>query len=256
MDEIIGQRRKRLVRAGFASMVEDIREYLDQWEENNKETAQEFLLALGQQLDDLFQIRTAHSESIPVDGMLKKIVDDLPLETVGRKLDICVSADPDIHLFINRMQLETICLGLIRNAVENTPDSGYIEIHVIEKADHTLISVSDTGTGITSASQKHIFKGFFHTQDSGAYASKIPFAFNAGGAGLDLLRIKTLADRHGFLLEMESDRCPHIPMDHDQCCGDRSVCSAVNHAEDCERSGGSTFSLLFPHVLFQAGENV
>jgi light-regulated signal transduction histidine kinase (bacteriophytochrome) len=45
--------------------------------------------------------------------------------------------------------LRDIAEGLIKNAIENTPDGGVIRIGLEQKDDRILLSVTDTGIGIT-----------------------------------------------------------------------------------------------------------
>jgi len=71
--------------------------------------------------------------------------------------------------------------GLIRNAIENTPDKGKINLAVKLKGGGIEFCVHDFGVGIVKDDQKRIFEGFFNTQETLLYSTKTPFAFNAGG---------------------------------------------------------------------------
>ena len=155
----------------------------------------------------------------------------------GRK-DVLILTDPEI--------LEKVLEGLLKNAVENTPDEGLIGI-VLEQAGHRgLLKVQDFGTGITEENKKYIFDGLFSTQETELYSSKKPYDFNAGGKGLDLLRIKVYAQRFQFDISMRSQRCVHLPTDRDFCPGRISLCAPCKRVEDCLASGGSTFFVSFP----------
>ena len=101
--------------------------------------------------------------------------------------------------------------GLLKNAIENTPDEGRVEIFVKKKGAGTLLEVRDFGVGITSENQIRIFEGFFTTRETMDYSSKNPYDFNAGGKGADLLRIKIFSERYGFKIVLKSSRCPLIP---------------------------------------------
>ena len=135
--------------------------------------------------------------------------------------------------------------GLLKNAVENTPDEGLIEIAARSSGNGVSIDVCDHGIGITVDNQENIFGGFFHTLDTKYYSSKRPFEFNAGGAGLDLLRMKVFAERFGFSIGVDSTRCKFIPLDTDICEGKISACPFVRKRSECLSSGGSTFSIKF-----------
>jgi hypothetical protein len=78
------------------------------------------------------------------------------------------------------------------------------------------------------------------------YSSKRPYAFNAGGKGADLLRIKILAERYGFQITQASRRCRFIPRESDLCPDRISRCPFYQSAEDCLHSGETEFSVYFP----------
>ena len=106
--------------------------------------------------------------------------------------------------------------------------------------------VRDYGIGITDDTKMRVFEGFFTTQDSAAYSSKVPFDFQAGGKGSDLLRIKVFSERYNFTIRMESSRCGSIPDDSDTCPGTISDCPSCTDARDCHLSGGTTVFVYFP----------
>jgi len=60
-----------------------------------------------------------------------------------------------------------VCISLLKNAIENTPDEGKIEVNGQCKDNEIRIDVHDYGVGITSQNQKMIFGGFFHTRGYG-----------------------------------------------------------------------------------------
>jgi signal transduction histidine kinase len=154
--------------------------------------------------------------------------------------DLCLSMAPSI--------LEDILEGLLKNAVENTPDGGMVRVLMEQREKEVLLKVQDFGIGITEENQKQIFNGLFPTQETELYASKRPYDFNAGGKGLDLLRMKVYGERFGFGLSMESRRCIYIPADRDLCPGRISECPHCRGSEDCQTSGGSTFCVSFPMI--------
>ena len=136
--------------------------------------------------------------------------------------------------------------GLLKNAIENTPDEGKIEVS-LKGTDHEIrIDFRDYGFGISPQNKKLIFQGFFHTQDTMDYSTKKPYQFNAGGTGSDLLRTKVFSERYGFSVGFESTRCKFIPDDTDECPGKISECRFIKTRSECLSSDGSTFSVRFP----------
>jgi signal transduction histidine kinase len=172
-------------------------------------------------------------------GMAKQKADhrEILYFVEGRK-DIPVLSDSEI--------LREMLEGLLKNAIENTPDEGMIRIMLEQTGERALLRVQDFGTGITEANQRYIFDGLFTTQETELYSSRKPYDFNAGGKGLELLRMKVYGHRFGFDLWMESRRCLHLPTDQDLCPGKISLCRHCREVQDCLSSGGSTFFVSLP----------
>jgi hypothetical protein len=141
--------------------------------------------------------------------------------------------------------LRKVCGGILRNAIENTPDEGIIEVRSKKDNESLVVEFIDYGVGISPQNQRMIFGGFFHTQDTNRYSSKARYDFNAGGWGTDLLRAKVLSERFGFYIGFSSKRCRHVPLDSDECIGKISACPFIRRREDCLHSGGSNFTLQF-----------
>jgi PAS domain S-box-containing protein len=147
---------------------------------------------------------------------------------------------PDIRIPVEPLQ--KVVDGLIRNAVENTPDGCGIQVQVHEKGRHVELVVHDQGIGLTEEAQKRIFEGFFTTQETLQYSSKTPFDFNAGGKGADLLRMKIFSERFNFKISMTSKRCSRLPDATDRCPGSQAACDK-NPGPACD--GSTRVSVLF-----------
>jgi PAS domain S-box-containing protein len=138
--------------------------------------------------------------------------------------------------------LQKVVDGLIRNAVENTPDGCDIQVRVHETGRKVELVVHDQGIGLTKDAQKRIFEGYFTTQETLQYSSGQPFDFNAGGKGADLLRMKIFSERYHFKISMTSKRCSHLPNPTDRCRGIKDVCDK-DPGPACD--GNTRVSVLF-----------
>jgi signal transduction histidine kinase len=163
-----------------------------------------------------------------------------------RSVEIVQRLEETPAVFLPPEVLRKVIDGLIRNAIENTPDEGRIEVEVVRDRDGSLLVVRDCGVGIPDESRKLVFEGFFTTRDTMTYSTKRPFDFGAGGKGADLLRMKIFSERYGFEVRMESSRCRFIPGENGQCPGKISDCSFCRGKEDCRASGGTVFAVFFP----------
>jgi PAS domain S-box-containing protein len=196
--------------------------------------------------DQFLPATTEDFQSIDLLSFVRSLLDKIKEAASHRNIHYRLEGVNNLFITINPVVLKEICEGIIKNAIENTPEKGRIRIALEQKDDRMWIHVTDSGIGITDENQKFILDGLFHTKETDLYTSKKPYAFGAGGKGFELLRIKTYAHRFGFDITFKSRRCEYIPTDLDLCPGDISLCNKCEMTEDCTLSGGTTFSLSFP----------
>jgi signal transduction histidine kinase len=213
------------------------------------------LLAIEEEVDTIVRSRhegeeqggePAVAESIALRPFVERMLEQLKVRASHRDIRVRLDVSGDDTVAMDPGILEHVLMGLLRNAVENTPDEGTLAIVSARQGNRVRLEIRDFGIGITEENQKFIFDGLFHTQATDLYASRKPYDFNAGGKGLDLLKAKAYARRLGFDLSMQSRRCVHLPTDRDVCPGTISACRHCQRPDDCLASGGSTFCLSLP----------
>ncbi len=165
-------------------------------------------------------------------------------EEQNRKVNILFDLE-DGDLLIPGHVLNAIMEGLIRNAIEATPDNGSVFVNGSIKGDRYIFTVKDTGVGIPESAKKLIFEGFYPVQETENYSSGRPYSFNAGGKGIDLLRIRMFSELYGFKLSFITKRCPHLADDAEMP-GDIGRCEHCSSPEECANLGGSEFTVDFP----------
>jgi signal transduction histidine kinase len=201
---------------------------------------------IGRRIDELFGPKHSEPENVHVDRFVTEKLKELEPFHMHRQVELITNLQPAPAISLPVDTLGKVVKGLIRNAIENTPDEGRIEIAVGSKGHSVELSVRDYGIGIRPEHQANVFEGFFPTQDTMLYSSKKPFDFNAGGRGADLLRMKIFSERYNFKLTMTSARCKFITGGDNTCPGRISKCAFCKSPEDCYQSGGTTFHVVFP----------
>jgi PAS domain S-box-containing protein len=201
---------------------------------------------LRKRIEGIYGSRQSEIAEVPLDRYVQERVQTLQPQFSHRRSEVITRMVQVPRVSIPEDVLRKVVDGLIRNAIENTPDGGRVEVAVHRKGLGAELVVQDYGVGITVENQKRIFEGFFSTQETIAYSSKQPFDFNAGGKGADLLRIKIFAERYDFRIHMDTTRCHFIPRDEDVCPGRISECRFCHGQEDCLASGGTAFRVFFP----------
>jgi signal transduction histidine kinase len=103
-----------------------------------------------------------------------------------------IDLEPDLTLYGDAMQLQSLLLNLGMNAFHAMPKGGYLSIKTCRDLDHVRIIVSDTGCGIPPSLHKRIFEPFFTTRGE------------AGGSGLGLANARTIMHNHAGEISVES----------------------------------------------------
>ncbi|KPJ77970.1 MAG: hypothetical protein AMJ54_05820 [Deltaproteobacteria bacterium SG8_13] len=210
------------------------------------ETGDEALVErIRSRIDGIFGLRNPEPEMLAPGPFVEKLMEQLQPAFSHRSLDVDFHADKTESIWIPPEVLTKIVRGLIRNAVENTPDDSRVEVSVRNGEEGPELIVRDFGVGITEENQRLIFEQFFTTSDTLQYATRKPFDFNAGGRGFDLLRMKIFSERYHFNIRFSSRRCRYIPHDGDVCPGDIEACDPCSLQQHCLESGGTTVTVQF-----------
>jgi PAS domain S-box-containing protein len=200
---------------------------------------------LRRHIDKLFGRRDVRSEKIRLDQFVEKKIQALQPRFAHRRCRVVtrVTAVPDIWIPVD--VLDKIVEGLVRNAVENTPDGGRIILSVREGKIGPELEVDDNGIGISEENQGLIFENYFTAYDTMQYSTRKPYDFGAGGKGFDLLRMRIFSERYDFKLNMRSTRCRLLSDEANTCPGDIEACVRAGQGKDCPESGGTTVTVQF-----------
>jgi PAS domain S-box-containing protein len=210
------------------------------------ETGQEdAALRIRQRVQKIFAPSDESPVFIRLDRFVEATIQSMRPRFSHRQIELTTDLVAVGAVLIPESVLAIIVEGLLRNAIENTPDGGCVKITVRQDNQHTLMEVKDFGVGITTQNQPLIFEHNFSTRDIMQYASGQAYDFNAGGKGFDLLRMKIFSERYRFDLHMESTRCRHIPNDENLCPGKIELCKHCSCPKDCLASGGTTVFVRF-----------
>lgn len=92
----------------------------------------------------------------------------------GQKIQYTHSGNNEV--FTDKRLVKNILLNLVSNAIKFSPDNSVITISCTNFTDHFILSVKDSGIGISEEDQQHLFERFFRARN----------ASNIQGTGLGL----------------------------------------------------------------------
>jgi signal transduction histidine kinase len=87
--------------------------------------------------------------------------------------------------------------NLISNALKFTRDGGEVNVTVAVEGNSVVVTVSDTGLGMSPEDQQHIFERFFRAEVASHRAIQ--------GLGLGLTIVKAIVDAHGGTIAVQSE---------------------------------------------------
>jgi DNA-binding response OmpR family regulator/anti-sigma regulatory factor (Ser/Thr protein kinase) len=107
------------------------------------------------------------------------------------------SAVDEIVVYVSKEKFDKILTNIFSNAFKFTPEFGKIDVSVSEKNNFVVISISDTGIGISKEKTNRIFDRFYQADSSSTREQE--------GTGIGLSLAKELVELHKGKIEVESE---------------------------------------------------
>jgi DNA-binding response OmpR family regulator len=101
------------------------------------------------------------------------------------------TSEDKILVYFDRYKLERVFYNLISNAFKYTPEKGKISIHVKKKGEEVIISIKDSGVGISEEYLDKIFDRFFEIPIHNSLAEK-----STKGTGIGLSIANNIVKLH------------------------------------------------------------
>ncbi|MBR1529602.1 MAG: HAMP domain-containing histidine kinase [Oscillospiraceae bacterium] len=120
---------------------------------------------------------------------------DFESEWEKKEIQIETEIQEDVMLYSDPDLLSLVWHNLISNAIKFTEPSGTVSVTLKKLETQVLVSVEDTGCGISPETGKHIFDKFY--QGDTSHASK--------GNGLGLALVKRIIDITGSEISVQSE---------------------------------------------------
>jgi signal transduction histidine kinase len=178
----------------------------------DEQTVQQYLVQAKKQIDrlsllveDLFQVSQLDTGSLPLQleaASLSDLISDT-LESFSAlaaqsRVTLSGSAAPGVDpLMIDVQRMGRALNNLVSNALRHTPPEGRVDIHAGLTDDGVLLSISDTGEGISPDDLPYVFERFYRGEKSRSRAS--------GGADLGLAITRGIVEAHGGSIRVESE---------------------------------------------------
>lgn len=158
---------------------------------------------LARTVSDLMELAQSESEQIKLNReredlseLVQTAVDGMRGQAGEHGIKISGAVQQNVVGLFDAGQIWRLLLNLLDNAIKFNHNGGTIDVALSVHNDVAIISITDTGSGITPDEQVHIFERGYRS--SSARKSQVP------GTGLGLHFARSIAEAHGGHIEVAS----------------------------------------------------
>ncbi len=149
---------------------------------------------------DLNRIETGRivleKTNVPFGSLVENSINENKPAAEQKRIQLTANLETDPTIHADAGKLERVVGELISNAIKYTSEGGSVEVSLTQSDDKVILSVKDSGIGMTKEECEKIWERFYRTNASKTFAK---------GSGLGLSIAKELVEMHGGKLEVESE---------------------------------------------------
>jgi signal transduction histidine kinase len=152
------------------------------------------LMDISEAEHGVLQLRRA---PVPLGALLKEVAELYEDVAEVKKVTVTLEAvaDPDVVVDGDRDRLRQAFANLLDNAIKYTPSGGSVRVGVRPDGPRAVVSVQDTGAGISAAHLPRIWERLYRADPSRSER----------GLGLGLSLVKAFVEAHGGTVEAMSE---------------------------------------------------
>ena len=141
----------------------------------------------------------AQRQSVCLNDLIHDLVEEFSAlaDANGLTLTAEIQVTRELHILVDEDQVYRLISNLVMNSIQYTPTKGSITLSLNRDDNYAIIQVRDTGMGIASEEQAHIFDRFYRVNSDRSRQT--------GGSGLGLAIAKAIAEAHGGNLQVQSE---------------------------------------------------
>ncbi len=186
---------------GYLEAIEDKMISLDKNNLKEMKEETERIVSLIEKLNEFAEaqnkIFNLQKEKVNLTDIIRNVLKRREKYFKEKNLEIELDIENELIIEADRDSLFQIFNNLIENAVKYNQENGLIKIKSKLKKDKVVISIADTGIGISDEDLPYIFERFYRADKSRSTKN--------GGSGIGLAVTKELIDAHQAEIFVESD---------------------------------------------------
>lgn len=135
-------------------------------------------------------------KSLKIHPILSECITLLQGNALYKEITVHLDVDTDIEAYFDEVTMHTVFRNLLSNAVKFTPENGSIRFHSQVKDEYLVVSVEDSGVGMSEEAIHRLFEKKEHYTSLGTRDEK--------GSGFGLIMVRDFIDQNKGKLEVES----------------------------------------------------
>jgi two-component system, OmpR family, phosphate regulon sensor histidine kinase PhoR len=138
-------------------------------------------------------------EPVSVLDVLEKVTSTLQMQASQKEIDLSLELPKDLpnHIDADPALFHQAVYNLVENAIKYTSEGGQVFVRVHNQVNDLVFEIQDTGIGIAPEDMARLFEKF--------YRGKAREARTRAGTGLGLAIVRSIAERHGGRVWVESE---------------------------------------------------
>jgi two-component system, NtrC family, sensor histidine kinase HydH len=138
------------------------------------------------------KVRKLNQEPSNLNLQVKQVIDFFRPKAAEAGIEIVDYLAADLPtVLLDREAFHGALLNLVLNAEQAMPDGGQLVVRTSTVGEGVALDLIDTGCGMSTETQAHIFDAFFSTKGS--------------GSGLGLPTVRKIVDAHGGSISLQSE---------------------------------------------------
>jgi len=137
-------------------------------------------------------------KKVNINHLISSVIENFRINVENRngKITVSLNADP-AEIYIDEVHMTNVILNLLDNSVKYSKDEPEITISSGNEKQGIILTVEDTGIGISKQEQKRIFDKFYRVSTGNVH--------NVKGSGLGLSYVKKIVEEHKGTIKIDSE---------------------------------------------------
>ena len=138
--------------------------------------------------------QSVHLQSLNMLELVKESFQELLPLAHEKSIDIGLIKADNCEIDGTQQEIRMLIDNILDNAIRYTPNSGKIDVSLINQVGHVVLEIKDSGPGISENDLERVFERFYRGENQ-----------HISGSGLGLAIVKDIATRHGAVIKLSNN---------------------------------------------------